>query len=292
MESASWQRPLYGFKITQNQAEMPLKSGFSDGLGGGYNGLFGIELLCVGILFTFQIYCDFSGYSDIAIGCAKLFGIRLMKNFDVPYFSRSIPEFWRRWHISLTTWLRDYVYFPLGGSRCDKWKVIRNVYVVWSISGLWHGANWTFVCWGLYHATLLAVYNLIGINTKHQHVVAYGRLLPSVKEFAQMTLTFMLAVLGWIIFRAENMSQAMDFISLMFLNDFGSFSAVQWKTCLASCFILLAVEWLQRTKDHALQFPNLRVFQYRAIRWLVYLGLIILIDQYAGVDQTFIYFQF
>ena len=215
-----------------------------------------------------------------------------MKNFDVPYFSRSIPEFWRRWHISLTTWLRDYVYFPLGGSRCDKWKVIRNVYVVWSISGLWHGANWTFVCWGLYHATLLAVYNLIGINTKHQHVVAYGRLLPSVKEFAQMTLTFMLAVLGWIIFRAENMSQAMDFISLMFLNDFGSFSAVQWKTCLASCFILLAVEWLQRTKDHALQFPNLRVFQYRAIRWLVYLGLIILIDQYAGVDQTFIYFQF
>ena len=126
----------------------------------------GFGLFLVGVLFTLQIYCDFSGYSDIAIGCARLFGFHLRRNFHFPYFSRSIPEFWRRWHISLTTWFRDYIYFPLGGSRCDKWKIIRNVYIVWGISGLWHGANWTFVCWGLFHATLLAIYNVFGINTK------------------------------------------------------------------------------------------------------------------------------
>ena len=135
-----------------------------------YQDLPGFTIFILGVLFTIQIYCDFSGYSDIAIGCSHLFGFNLMQNFNSPYFSRSIPEFWRRWHISLTTWFRDYVYFPIGGSRCGKWKVIRNVYLVWGISGLWHGANWTFVCWGLFHATLLAIYNIFGINTKYKHV--------------------------------------------------------------------------------------------------------------------------
>ena len=130
-----------------------------------YQSLPSFSLFLLGVLFSFQIYCDFSGYSDIAIGCARLFGINLMRNFNFPYFSRSIPEFWRRWHISLTTWFRDYIYFPLGGSRCEKWKSIRNVYIVWGISGLWHGAEWTFVCWGLFHASLLAAYNILGINT-------------------------------------------------------------------------------------------------------------------------------
>lgn len=259
---------------------------------GGFHDETGVELLCVGILFTFQIYCDFSGYSDIAIGCAKLFGIRLMQNFNVPYFARSIPEFWRRWHISLMTWLRDYVYFPLGGSRCCKWKIIRNVYIVWAISGIWHGANWTFICWGLYHATLLAVYNLVGINTKYKHVVAYGKWFPNIKEFFQMLTTFFLAVIGWIIFRAENMTQAVDFFSTMVTHDFGNLFAVQWKTCLAACLILMVVEWLQRTKEHVLQLPDVGMFRYRPVRWLIYLGLVILIDLYAGVDQTFIYFQF
>ena len=113
-----------------------------------YHNLPTVTLMLLGVLFAFQIYCDFSGYSDIAIGCARLFGFDLKQNFNFPYFSRSIPEFWRRWHISLTTWFRDYIYFPLGGSRCDKWKIIRNVFIVWAVSGLWHGANWTFVCWG------------------------------------------------------------------------------------------------------------------------------------------------
>lgn len=257
-----------------------------------YSNHSGIALICVGILFTFQIYCDFSGYSDIAIGCAKLFGIKLMQNFNLPYFSRSIPEFWRRWHISLTTWFRDYIYFPLGGSRCNKWKIIRNVYIVWGISGLWHGANWTFVCWGLFHATLLAIYNIFGINTKYKNVVAYGKWLPNIKELMQMTLTFCLAVIGWIIFRAESLTQAKDFFISIVSNNFGTIDSVQWKSCLASCFILLIIEWLQRTKEHPLQFSNSGIFKYRLIRWFIYIGIVILIDQYAGVDQTFIYFQF
>ena len=136
---------------------------------GDYQNLTGIQLLLLGILFTFQIYCDFSGYSDIAIGCARLFGFNLMRNFNYPYFSRSIPEFWRRWHISLTTWFRDYIYFPLGGSRCEKKKVIRNVFIVWGISGLWHGADWTFVCWGLFHASLLAIYNITKVSQVNIH---------------------------------------------------------------------------------------------------------------------------
>lgn len=163
---------------------------------GNYAELPCVSLFILGVLFTFQIYCDFSGYSDIAIGCARLFGFNLMRNFNFPYFSRSIPEFWRRWHISLTTWFRDYIYFPLGGSRCDKWKIIRNVYIVWGISGLWHGANWTFICWGLFHATLLAIYNIIGINTKYKNIAAYSKLLPSIKEMSQIGLTFFLAVIG------------------------------------------------------------------------------------------------
>ena len=259
---------------------------------GEYAGMNGISLFVMGVLFAFQIYCDFSGYSDIAIGTARLFGFSLMRNFAYPYFSRSIPEFWRRWHISLTTWFRDYIYFPLGGSRCSKWKALRNVFLVWGISGLWHGASWTFVCWGLYHAMLLAVYHLSGINTKHDHVVAFGRVLPSVKEFFQMLMTFALAVIGWIFFRAEDIHQAYDFISRMFLNLFDGFSIQHGKQLLLYVVGLTVVEWLQRDKQHALQFPHVKPFCYRWVRWCVYYILLILIAQNAGLEQTFIYFQF
>lgn len=251
-----------------------------------------VSLFVLGVLFTFQIYCDFSGYSDIAIGCARLFGFKLMRNFNFPYFSRSIPEFWRRWHISLTTWFRDYIYFPLGGSRCDKWKIIRNVYIVWAISGLWHGANWTFVCWGLFHATLLAIYNLFGINTKYQHVVAYSRLFPSLKEFLQMTLTFLLAVVGWIIFRSESMTQAVGYFVAMLGNRFFDASQLPGLNYLCFGLLLLAVEWLQRDKQHALQFPDNKLFRYRVVRWGVYYLVFVLIARIAGDSQTFIYFQF
>ena len=265
-----------------------------------YAELPGLSLFLLGVLFTFQIYCDFSGYSDIAIGCARLFGFSLMRNFNYPYFSRSIPEFWRRWHISLTTWFRDYIYFPLGGSRCDKWKIIRNVYIVWAVSGLWHGANWTFVCWGLYHATLLAVYNLFSINTKYQHVVAYGRYLPNIKETLQIAFTFFLAVIGWIIFRAETMTQAVEFLTRMFadflsggLPAVGSNSGVGVMMLqIIPALLMLLVEWLQRDKQHALQIQVNHVFRYRFVRWAIYYIIILIITKYAGESQTFIYFQF
>ena len=257
-----------------------------------YQTMPGVSLFILGVLFTFQIYCDFSGYSDIAIGCARLFGFNLMRNFNYPYFSRSIPEFWRRWHISLTTWFRDYIYFPLGGSRCDKWKIIRNVFIVWGISGLWHGANWTFVCWGLYHATLLAIYNLLGVNTKYKNIVAHGRLLPSIKEFLQMSLTFFLAVIGWIIFRAESMTQAVGYISSMFTNKLFDSSALYGKALVLTCVALLIIEWLQREKQHALQFPDNCIFNKEIVRLFIYVILVSLIIIYTGEIQTFIYFQF
>ena len=257
-----------------------------------YADLPGLSLFLLGVLFTFQIYCDFSGYSDIAIGCSRLFGFNLMRNFNYPYFSRSIPEFWRRWHISLTTWFRDYIYFPLGGSRCDKWKIIRNVYIVWGISGLWHGANWTFVCWGLFHATLLAIYNLFGINTKYKYVVAYGRYLPNIKEALQMALTFFLAVIGWIIFRAESIAQAGEFLSAMVTNRFYDASMLYGTNYLFSGLLLLAVEWLQRDKQHALQLPSSGLFKYTLVRYGLYLALLLLIIKFSGEVQTFIYFQF
>lgn len=257
-----------------------------------YQELSGLTLFYLGVMFTFQIYCDFSGYSDIAIGCARLFGFNLMRNFNFPYFSRSIPEFWRRWHISLTTWFRDYVYFPLGGSRCEMWKIIRNVYIVWGISGLWHGANWTFVCWGLFHASLLAVYNLLGINTKYQTEVAHGRLFPNLKEAFQLLLTFFFAVVGWIIFRAESMPQAIDYLYKMFTRFSPNLSEISGTLYLSLALLMMIIEWLQRDKQHALQFPSNRVFSHRLVRWGTYYAIIVLISLCAGASQTFIYFQF
>ena len=262
---------------------------------GQYNELSGLMLLILGVLFTFQIYCDFSGYSDIAIGCARLFGINLMRNFNFPYFSRSIPEFWRKWHISLTTWFRDYIYFPLGGSRCSKWKTIRNVFIVWGISGLWHGANWTFVCWGLYHAVILNIYNILGIKTKRvdepQLVRWGGQFWFNYKDFARILLTFVLAVLGWIIFRAESMAQAIDYFSAMFTNSFFN-GPIRGQQELVLCAILIIIEWIQRNKQHALQFGNVGLFKYRFCRWGVYYLILVAIAYFAGSSQTFIYFQF
>ena len=261
---------------------------------GDYANLPGVTLFLLGILFSFQIYCDFSGYSDIAIGCARLFGFNLMRNFDYPYFSRSVPEFWRRWHISLTSWFRDYIYFPLGGSRCDKWKILRNVYIVWGISGLWHGANWTFICWGLYHATLLAIYNLFGINTKYKTSVANGHFFPNFKETFQIIITFFLVVIGWILFRAETMTQAVDYLTAMVTNRFFDISMLYGKESFIFGVLLLFIEWLQRDKQHALQFPNKKPISYLFVRWAVYSIIIIIsiLSINSDINQTFIYFQF
>ena len=249
-------------------------------------------LLIGALFFTFQIYCDFSGYSDIAIGTAKLFGIRLMRNFNVPYFSRNISEFWRRWHISLMKWFTDYIYIPLGGSRCATSKVIRNTFIVFAVSGLWHGANWTFVVWGLYHAVLMTLFMLLHLNTKYEHVVAWNKWFPSVKELFEMLVTFALVVIGWILFRAENIHQAYDYLSNMFSLSIFHYESFDGERAFAFALILLLIEWFQRDKQHALEFSTTKLFRYRFVRWVVYYAIIMMIVLYSGGDQTFIYFQF
>ncbi len=258
-----------------------------------YQQMSGVSLFFGGLLFAFQIYGDFSGYSDIAIGTARLFGINLKRNFAYPYFSRSIPEFWRTWHISLMTWFRDYIYFPLGGSRCSKWKIIRNVFIVWGVSGLWHGANWTFICWGLYHAVLLNIYNVFGVKKKFKQVVAYKSFFPSIKETLQILLTFFLVVIGWIIFRAESMSQAFTYLSRMFSSPFEGMSVGSLKYTFFFVFLMLVAEWFQRDKQHALELVKCQGFlKYRIVRWSLYMSILLVTLVFAGEQSQFIYFQF
>lgn len=252
----------------------------------------GFMLLVGGVLFTFQIYGDFSGYSDIAIGTARLFGIRLMRNFHFPYFSRDIAEFWRRWHISLTTWFRDYIYIPLGGSRCVRWKVMRNTLIIFLVSGFWHGANWTFIAWGAYHALLFFPLLLLKRNRKYTGPVAKGRLLPSPREAVQMLSTFLLAVVGWIIFRAETITQAWDYLCRLCSPSLFEFGMDKGKSALLYAFLLLVVEWLQRDKEHALQIDGCPLCNYRLVRYCIYYAVAMFIILYAGVQGTFIYFQF
>lgn len=249
------------------------------------------------LLFTFQIYCDFSAYSDIAIGSAKLFGITLRRNFNVPYFSRDIAEFWRRWHISLSTWFRDYVYIPLGGSRGSKLSTIRNTFVIFTLSGLWHGANWTFVVWGIYHALLFIPLMLIGSNRKNTNTVAEGRLLPSLLEAAQMLVTFVLVVIGWVIFRAESIGEAWEYISGMFSPSVLSMPLLYGAKVYPFIAILLVVEWLHRTREHGLQIDTSdRLFflrNTRPLRYSIYMVVLFIISLFMwGETAEFIYFQF
>ena len=251
----------------------------------------GGELIVGALFFTFQIYGDFSGYSDIAIGTAKLFGVRLMRNFNVPYFSRDIAEFWRRWHISLNTWFVDYVYIPLGGSRNGKWKTVRNTLIIFGLSGLWHGANWTYIVWGFYHAFLFIPLFLFGLNHKRKDVVAAQSWHPSWKEALQMLTTFCFVVIGWIIFRAENIGQAWGYISRMFCEFDGTFPK-HGNTPLIYCGIVLLVEWMQRKKEHAFQIPHRSLFAYRPVRWIFYFAVFVCTYFFMGNQSTFIYFQF
>ena len=260
---------------------------------GSYVALPGVALIILGILFTFQIYCDFSGYSDIAIGCARLFGINLSRNFHFPYFSCSIPEFWRRWHISLMSWLRDYVYIPLGGSRRGKMRTVVNILTVWIISGLWHGANWTFVCWGLFHSVILIFYHLLGINTKVRGTPVIGHILPTVKTLFKMLLTFSLVVVGWIIFRSESMTQAIDFFHSFITNDFYDPSRIQGRLVLLYCLLPIFAEWLQRDKQHAFQLSATKgLFRSRLARWSLYLIVFFCIILFRCGQSDFLYFQF
>lgn len=261
---------------------------FVDSVWADYASQSGSTLFVAAVMFTFQIYGDFSGYSDIAIGTSKLFGIKLMRNFNVPYFSRDIAEFWRRWHISLTTWFRDYIYIPLGGSRCSKVKVIRNTFVIFLVSGFWHGANWTFVAWGAYHALLFLPLILLGKNRKHTDIVAADRFLPTFKEFAQMLLTFILAVFGWIIFRAESIGQAGEIFAGIFSTSLFIMPSLPMKT-LMFIAILVVVEWIQRSKRHAFVLDGVKS---HFLKYACYLAVLAMIFCFGVYNESFIYFQF
>ena len=256
-----------------------------------YSNQSGSTLLLAAFFFTFQIYGDFSGYSDIAIGTAKLFGIKLMRNFNVPYFSRDIAEFWRRWHISLTTWFRDYVYIPLGGSRVGKTKIVRNTFVIFLLSGFWHGANWTFIAWGAYHAVLFLPLILMGKNRKYTNQIADGRFLPTLKEAGQMLLTFSLVVLGWIVFRAESIGQAWFIVRRIFsvsLFEVPFMYIGTLKTLLLVAFMLI-LEWITRKRDHALQYGK---DTPSWLAWISSMVVVLITLEFAANSQTFIYFQF
>lgn len=248
----------------------------------------GSTLVLAVVLFSIQIYGDFSGYSDIAIGTAKLFGIRLMRNFNNPYFSRDIAEFWRKWHISLTTWFRDYVYIPLGGSRVSKAKIVRNTFVIFLVSGFWHGANWTYIAWGAYHAMLFLPLILLGKNRKYTNLIAEGRILPTWKELGQMLTTFVLVTVGRIMSRSENITNAFDYTRRIFTHWNNPFTHNVLIT-IVYIAIMLVIEWIQRDKDHALDLSGI---QSHLIKYTIYYALIILMILAYNSSENFIYFQF
>ena len=253
-------------------------------------------MLFVGmLLFTFQIYGDFSGYSDIAIGTARLFGIRLSDNFRLPYFSRSISEFWRRWHISLLTWFRDYLYIPLGGSRVSRLVTVRNIFIVFTLSGLWHGANWTFVAWGVYNALLLSLPVLVS-STRRPAQATLRREKPtpilSLSNLPRILLTFLLMAMGWVLFRSSTIGEAVGYLTHMMTCPLPLTPCPVGKQALLWCLLLVVVEWCQRDRRHVLQFPANSFFSHRALRWTVYYLIVLLILLMHGEEQTFIYFQF
>ena len=245
--------------------------------------------LAVGaIFFAFQIYGDFSGYSNIALGTARLFGVELLRNFAYPYFSRDIAEFWRRWHISLSTWFRDYLYIPLGGSKGGMWMQVRNTIIIFVVSGFWHGANWTFIVWGALNALYILPLVVFKLNRRNTDIVAENRILPSVRELAQMIITFAVTVIAWIFFRALTVTHAWNYIVRMLDVSSLSMPSVDLKPFIF-IFILLIVEWFNRTRPHGLELSRVHS---RPVRWLIYIAVFLLILLFGANSDSFIYFQF
>ena len=239
------------------------------------------------IYFSFQIYCDFSGYSDIAIGTSKLFGFELMSNFKFPYFSRNIGEFWRRWHISLSTWFRDYLYIPLGGSQEGKWKSIRNIFIIFLVSGFWHGANWSFIFWGLFHSILFLPTFMFNKNRNYtSSIIAANTLLPSLKEFISVGTTFLLVTIGWVFFRSESIGDSFSYLTSMISN----INIVTHLSPKISFYILVLVlvDWTQRFDERNLfvTFPKL------IFRIFVIICVFLILINFKKESQQFIYFDF
>lgn len=254
---------------------------------GSYNGS---TLILGAFLFTIQIYGDFSGYSDIALGTARLFGFELLKNFAFPYFSRDIAEFWRRWHISLSSWFRDYVYFPLGGSKGGLWMKIRNTFIIFLLSGFWHGANWTFIFWGGLNAVYFLPLLLLNRNRNNLEIVAKGNIFPSVREAWGILSTFVLAMFAWIFFRAESLTHAFRYIGTIFSDSVLQKPQVFPVKILLLIVLFMVIEWFGREENYALakfgfKWPKI-------LRLAAYYGIIVLILSFFGKEQQFIYFQF
>lgn len=246
----------------------------------------GITLALGAVLFAFQIYCDFSGYSDIAIGIGRLLGFKLMKNFNYPYFSRDIAEFWRRWHISLSTWFRDYVYIPIGGSRGNRLSQIRNVLIIFVVSGMWHGANWTFVFWGFLNALYFIPILILGKNRNNLGEISGGKLLPKSNEFVGIVLTFTLTCIAWIYFRSESMADANEYILHLF--QFKGHYLLPRISLLVLILVFNIIEWIGRGNEcpiYLFRNKKLRIAQYYFITATIF---------YFGDfgHNEFIYFQF
>jgi D-alanyl-lipoteichoic acid acyltransferase DltB (MBOAT superfamily) len=250
----------------------------------------GSTLLIGSILFAFQIYCDFAGYSHIAIGVGKLFGIQLMSNFAFPYFSRDIAEFWRRWHISLSTWFRDYVYIPLGGSRVGKAMAIRNITIVFVVSGFWHGANWTFIIWGFLHALFYLPLFLSGKNRENLAPITSGGYVPVFSDLLKILSTFLLTTLAWVFFRSESVSQAVDILINIFSSTFFSIPEIRPIFFFLLLIVFILVEWIGRHDQYAVEKTMNLMPRY--LRWALYYSMIAFLLNSGTVEQDFIYFQF
>ena len=254
----------------------------------------GSTLLVGALFFTFQIYGDFSGYSDIAIGTSRLFGFNLMRNFAFPYFSRDIAEFWRRWHISLSTWFRDYLYIPLGGSQGGTWVKVRNTFIIFIVSGFWHGANWTFIVWGLLNAIYFLPLLLTNRNRNNLGEIGQGNFFPSIKEILGIALTFSLTVLAWIFFRAENLNHAFLYLSKIFSISLFTIPKVFTgeKNTIIFVFVFIIIEWFGRNEQYAI--ARLDKYMPVYLRWAFYYVILFFMLHIArdSAAVEFIYFQF
>lgn len=250
----------------------------------------GSTLVLGALFFTFQIYGDFSGYSDIAIGTSRLFGFDLMQNFHFPYFSRNMAEFWRKWHISLNTWFRDYLYIPLGGSRGGTWMKVRNTFIIFLVSGFWHGANWTFIVWGALNAVYFLPILLTNNNRNYMETVAKGKFFPSTKEFFYMLSTFTLTVFAWIFFRANNIEHAINYIAKILSSSLFTFPEILPITVLVLILFFVLIEWYGRDGQFAIS--HLGIKWRWPYRFAMYYAIILTILWFSGKEQQFIYFQF
>ena len=248
----------------------------------------GWELLWATYLFAFQIYCDFSGYTDIAIGCARLFSLHMTRNFAYPYFSTNIKDFWRRWHISLSTWFREYLYIPLGGNQLGPRRTALNAFIVFVVSGFWHGANWTFVIWGALHGLYFLLYTQ-WIEKRHTSHGGGRPIAARLGRLGAMLVTFHLVCLAWVFFRADDAPTAFAILGKIAGAPLtGSFERPTLKT-LEWIGVLVAVEWIQRSQEHGLAIGQMP----RRVRWALYYALVYIILGFCYLDYTpFIYFQF